>query len=111
MQEGFESHSPRSTLVVYTWIIKLTVVCCDQSNNITAYAQPNASSVSQEILLNQLLNNSLVFLNKTNIVGKLVPLNETESVTSPNATSLLLPFLLRNYSNVTNNQTAFHTYS
>jgi hypothetical protein len=87
------------------------VVCCNQSNNITAFAQPNASSVSQEILLNQLLNNSLVFLNKTNIVGKLVPLNETESVTSPNATSLLLPFLLRNSSNVTNNQTGFQPLS
>jgi hypothetical protein len=79
------------------------VVCCVQSNNITAFAQPNANSVSQEILLNQLLNNSLVFLNKTNIVGKLVPLNGTESVISPNATSLLLPFLLRNSSIVADN--------
>jgi len=79
------------------------VVCCIQSNNITRFAQPNATSVSQEILLGQLLNHSLVFLNKTNIIGKIVPLNGTESVMSPNATSLLLPFLLRNSSNMANN--------
>jgi hypothetical protein len=82
------------------------VVCCIQSNNITSFSQPNATSVSQEILLGQLLNHSLVFLNKTNIVGKIVPLNGTESVISPNATSLLLPFLLRNSSVVANNLSA-----
>jgi hypothetical protein len=87
-------------------LVFCNVICCVQLNNITTFAQLNATSISQEILLDQLLNNSLVFLNKTNIVGKLVPLNGTESVTSPNATSLLLPFLSRNSSNATKNQTA-----
>jgi hypothetical protein len=88
-------------------LVFCNVICCVQLSNITAFAQPNATSVSQEILLNQLLNNSLVLLNRTNIVGKLVPLNGTESlISSPNATSLLLPFILHNSSNAINNQTA-----
>lgn len=88
-------------------LIFCNIECCLQpNNNITTFAQPNTTLVNQEILLDQLLNHSLVFLNETNIVGKIVPLNRTESVISPNATSLLLPFLMRNSSNVANNLSA-----
>lgn len=84
-------------------LVSCNIACCIQSNNITAFALPNATTISQEILLDQLLNNSLVLLNKTNIVGKLVPLNRTEAVISPNATSFLPPSLLRNSSIVAGN--------
>lgn len=70
-------------------LMSCNVVCCTQSNNITTFAQGNTSSISQERLLGHLLNHSLVFLNETNIVGKIVPLNETETAISPNTTSLL----------------------
>lgn len=69
-------------------LMSCNVVCCMQSNNTTTYAQANTSSINQE-RLGQLLNHSLVFLNKTITLGNIVPLNETESASSSNTTSLL----------------------
>jgi len=83
-------------------LVSCNVMCCLQLNNITSSVQPNATLTSQEILLDQILNHTLVFLNKSSTVGKLVPLNGSESTISPNATSLLLPFILHNSSNATN---------
>jgi hypothetical protein len=87
-------------------LIACNILCCSQTANFTNFIS-NETLSDEEEKLKQFLNHSLVILDNTTLIGKLVPFNGTEIDIAPNATSLLSPFLTpSSYSKVPNNLSA-----
>lgn len=87
-------------------LIACNILCCSQTGNFTNVSQ-NETLSNDEVNLKRFLNNSIVLLDNTTLVGNLVTFNGTEKGIAPNPTSLFSPLLRPgSYSIMTNNLSA-----